>query len=94
MITVIFHIEVMQGQLDTFLRATQANIPDRLAAEGCLRYEVYQQEDAPHHFTMIEVFESQETIDVYYATPQHHRWHAMIKPIIVSIRGNDYQRVE
>jgi len=93
LIIVLIHIQVNKSDIDAFRDVTIANGKTRQQSDGNLRYDVFQDEADPTQFTMIEVFESQETIDAYYETPAYHTWYETVKPMIVDIRGSDQTQI-
>jgi autoinducer 2-degrading protein len=94
MTSVVIQIVVMGEHLDSFVKLTRENIAHRRSADGNLKFEVYQQEDNPTHFVMVEVFKFQQSIDAYYATPGYLEWHKAVTPMMVSITGADYLYIE
>jgi quinol monooxygenase YgiN len=93
MITVIIQIKVHPEQVDAFKALTLPNAKERVQSAGNLRFEVYQQEDKPTQFVMVEVFRSQAEIDAYYATKSYREWHAATAPMVAEMTGSDYRQL-
>ncbi|MGF1521629.1 MAG: putative quinol monooxygenase [Leptolyngbyaceae cyanobacterium] len=90
MITVIIQVKVKSNQVQAFKALTLPNIQERINSAGNLRFEVYQQEDDPSRFVMVEVFRSQAEIDAYYATESYRKWHQATADMVIELTGNDY----
>lgn len=53
----------------------------------------FQQEKMRNHFIMIEVFDSQKHIDAYYDSEDYKTWNKLIDTMVISIRGEDIERL-
>lgn len=90
MITVIIRFEVIAERSQEFALVTSANIMDRTASCGAVKFELYQCKKEPNHFWMVEVFESQEAIDAYYATEAHRAWEEIARGMLIEATGSDH----
>ncbi len=93
MIIVVIQVQVKPDQVTAFKALTLPNAQDRAKSAGNLRFEMYQQADAPTQFVMIEVFRSQAEIDAYYETSAYRDWHEATADMIVNLTGNDYMQL-
>ena len=91
MVTVIIQFNIYPTLSEQFKILTLENIKERRNASGNLKTEFYQKEEKPHHFILIEAFESQETIDGYYGSQAYENWHMATRDMIKRIKGNDYK---
>lgn len=60
MIHVIETIEALPGKAEKLSDALQALVPLARAEKGCRSYDLYQQEDNPHHFVVTMCWDSRE----------------------------------
>lgn len=89
-IIVIINLSVHPGTESRFLEYTTQNVKERLVASGCLSVDFYQREDEPYRFVLIEVFETQESIDLYYESSSYLTWHKQVDGLIEKVSGADY----
>ncbi|MEM6723825.1 MAG: antibiotic biosynthesis monooxygenase [Bacteroidota bacterium] len=91
MINVIIHFHVNEAYIPVFQQLTQGNLRTRRAARGNLLVLFYQQIDDPTHFILIESFDCQENIDLYYQQNSYLDWYTQVSPLVESIEGADYE---
>lgn len=82
-------LRVNADSVATFLDLALPHLNLRREAPGCERVLLLQNVDRPSHFTLLEQFESQSTIDSYYDSSEYRHWLTQAKPLIVSITGAD-----
>lgn len=88
-VTVLIHFEATRERQLDFEASARDHVRTRREATGCLRAELLQDVDAPHCFTLVEVFESQSSIDDYYGSSAYQAWHAQVAPWLESYTGRD-----
>ncbi|MEO1436967.1 MAG: antibiotic biosynthesis monooxygenase [Bacteroidota bacterium] len=86
----IIHFHVQEEHLDHFQALSQENLRDRRSAKGNLLVLFFQQKEHPTHFILIEGFDCQENIDLYYQQKSYQDWYALISPMLQSVEGADY----
>lgn len=89
MVTVLIQIAVNADEIQRFQSLTRANLSKRLRAPGAIDVKLYKDQKQPQEFTLIEIFDSQESIDAYYQTSEYKEWHKAVGPLILSWKGSD-----
>lgn len=88
-ITVLIQFVTKPSEADLFAGHLRESALDRSRYPGTVRVSAHRDRNAPWRFTLLEVFDSQETIDAYYATPQHKQWARLTDPMLVDSSGED-----
>ena len=70
MLTVIAHIKVKEGKQEDFKRELFALIPRTLEEEGCLKFELLEDEEDGTRFFLYENWTGQSALDFHYS--QHY----------------------
>lgn len=89
MITVLIHFIARESRVDTVRSLLLRSAEDRRARGAALTVILLQNKVDPCHFTMLETFDSQTSIDRYYATDHHRRLEAELAPLLSSLMGHD-----
>ena len=89
MITVIIQFEVDKHWQEEFKRLLEESTLNRQKAKGNWRSELFQDTIHPHHFILIEIFDQQAAIDVYYQSQAYLTWFNQVKPMVLKISGSD-----
>ncbi len=88
-ITVLMQFVAKPSEADAFGARLRESALDRSRHPGSLRVTAQRDLNAPWRFTLLEVFESQQAIDAYYATSIHQRWEQRVAPLLVEMTGED-----
>lgn len=69
MVKVIAHIEVVPAFLDEVVAIQKEAVSVTRLEPGCVEYDLFQQQDAPHRLTFVETWASAEALQVHMDTP-------------------------
>ncbi|NJK89541.1 MAG: antibiotic biosynthesis monooxygenase [Myxococcales bacterium] len=93
MIIVLIEMAVRAESLSAFEEALVVSLEQRRRAPGNIDAIGYQSLADPTLFTVIERFETQESIDAYYATPEHEAWMDSIASMLLEMKGADQRPI-
>ena len=68
-LTIVAHIEAEPDQIDRVKAELQKLIPITLAEEGCLQYDLHQDNEHPAHFMFFENWTSRELWQAHMNAP-------------------------
>jgi autoinducer 2-degrading protein len=68
------HIRVKPDALDDFTQATLANARQSVMELGIARFDVLQDKDDPTHFTLVEVYRTEQDVDRHKETAHYAAW--------------------
>jgi len=74
MYIVVVHSHIQPEQVEKFREVTVRNAEASRGEDGCVRFDVIQQDDDPTRFTFIEVFKSKEDGAKHLETTHFKRW--------------------
>ena len=74
MLIVQVFARVRPESLEAFKEATAVNAAASLCEPGIARFDVAQQLDDPHRFTLIEVYRSTEAVAAHKETAHYQTW--------------------
>ena len=75
-------IQAPSGQRDTFVEALLENVRGTREEAGNLRFDLLQDADDDHRFTLFEVFRDAKALDAHRATDHYRQCMDIIKPLI------------
>ena len=90
LLTVVAWIRATPGAEDTVREALAAIVPPTLQEEGCIEYKLHAVNDDPCLFYFVELWRSEEDLDIHLAS-DHVR--EAIAGVEDSIEGIDIQRM-
>ena len=97
MIYVVATSELKEGCREKFIEIAKANIPNVLAEEGCIMYQLATDcggtETDPDCATFVECWESQAHLDAHLATPHMARFREQVTPLRISTKLQILQSV-
>lgn len=93
MIHVVASIEVVEGQLETFLAHFQHNRPFVLEEKGCLQYDptvdhsldLAVQDLSPSRVTVVERWESEEDLRAHFKAPHMDVYREKVKDLVAGV---------
>lgn len=68
-LTIIAHITAKPGQIELVKAALEKLVAPTLAEEGCINYDLHQDNDNPAHFMFYENWESREMWQAHTKAP-------------------------
>ena len=80
MLVLVVSIDVLPEHTDEFIAATLENARGSRTEPGNLRFDVLRAEDDPNHFTLYEVYASDEALAAHRESPHYQRWAAAAVP--------------
>lgn len=80
MITVIAHSQFRSQNLNEVLDLYRKLVSQTRKEPGCLRYDAVQNQDEPTQLTMVEAWESAESLGNHTGNPDFLRITAQLKP--------------
>ena len=86
MFVVIVNAHVKSEHIEAFKTATLDNAMNSIQEPGIARFDVYQQTDDPAHFTLIEMYRSQDDPPRHRETAHYIRWSAAVSEMMVEPR--------
>ncbi len=84
MVTVKVNIQVKPEHTDAFIAACKANAELTWHEPGNVRFDLFQQTDAPEHFVLIEVYDTAESQAAHLETDHFNTWFQATRDMIVS----------
>jgi len=68
-LTVVAHVHAQPGKEDALRQALLALIEPTRKEEGCVQYDLHEENGKPGNFVFYENWTSQEALDLHMATP-------------------------
>jgi quinol monooxygenase YgiN len=84
--TVIVYVHVKVGCADTFIAATIANARASRLEPGIVQFDLFQQDDDPNRFVLIEGYRTAEAPAQHKATLHYARWREAVAPMMYEAR--------
>jgi quinol monooxygenase YgiN len=69
-----------------FRNATLANAKESIKEPGIARFDVFQQQDDPTRFLLVEAYRSSDAPAAHKATPHYHVWRDTVEPMMAEPR--------
>jgi len=86
MYIVVVHSHIQEEQVEKFKELTIQNAEASRGEEGCVRFDVIQQDEDPTRFTFIEIFKSKEDGAKHLETSHFKKWLAEAVPLMAEPR--------
>ena len=87
-------LRVKPDQIDAFKKATQEIVEASLKEPGCIRFEVYQQEDIENKFLFWQIFTDEKAADTHLASVHAKKWSEATKALITGTgTGSQFKAV-
>lgn len=88
MLVVVVTVQVTSGRVEEFLAATVANAASSRTEPGVLRFDVLQDQSAPEHVTLIEVYRDAAAAAAHKGTPHYVRWRDTVADMMAAARSS------
>ena len=80
------HLQAKPERLDDFVREVSALGEGSAAEPGCVRFDAVRQLDDPTRAMLMEVFDTQEDLDVHHDDPHFARWADAVGSLVIEPR--------
>ena len=86
MLIVIVNVEVVEGGVEAFEKATLENARASLREPGIARFDVIQAQDDPRRFALIEVYREESAPAAHKETAHYLKWRDTVAPLMAKAR--------
>ena len=86
MLVLVVSIDVLPEHTDEFIAATLENARGSRTEPGNLRFDVLRAADNPNHFTLYEVYTSDDAIAAHRVSAHYQQWAAAVEPLLAAPR--------
>jgi quinol monooxygenase YgiN len=69
LLTVVAHMWAQSGNEDALRQTLMTLVEPTRREEGCVQYDLHEQNGRPGHFVFFEIWKSQADLDKHMATP-------------------------
>ena len=88
MLAVHVHAHVKADQIEAFRSATAENAQNSIREPGIARFDVYQQEDDPTRFLLVEVYRTPDDPARHQETAHYATWRDAVEPMMAEPRSS------
>src|SRR2546430_11831235 len=88
MLIVHVHIQVKQEYTQMFHNATLANARESLKEPGIARFDVFQQQDDPSRFVLVEAYRTSDAPAAHKQTAHYRVWRDTVESMMAEPRSN------
>jgi len=81
-------VHVKADQVEDFKEATIDNSRNSVQEPGCARFDVFQQQDDPERFVLVEVYRTAEDPVKHKETDHYKRWRERVEPMMAERRSS------
>lgn len=94
MLIYMVHVNVRDGDIQAFIKATTENAKKSINEPGIIRFDICQQDEDPKRFLMIEVYKDKDAVDAHKATSHYLKWRDAVEPMMADKRlGVRYKEI-
>ena len=83
------YIRIKPECLSEFIEATIENAANSNQEAGCHRFDVYQRQDDPYRFELVEVYENEAAIEAHRNSDHYARWQSVANDMMAEQRTKD-----
>jgi autoinducer 2-degrading protein len=88
MIIVHVSVHVKPDAVDAFATATRENARNSVKEPGVVRFDVFQQDDEPTRFLLIEIYRTAEDPAKHKETAHYAMWRDTVAPMMAEPRSS------
>src|SRR5947209_1312746 len=88
MLIVHVHVHVKREYVQMFRNATLANAHESVKEPGVARFDVFQQQDDPARFVLVEAYRSSDAPAAHKQTPHYQVWRDTVEPMMAEPRSS------
>lgn len=93
MFTLLVTLTIKQGQDEAFKALIEQHASASLGEPGCLRFDVFQSQDNPSLYFLVEVYYSEDDLESHRQTPHMARWRERSPELVEKIEGSKYNAI-
>ncbi len=86
MLVVFVYAHVKPEHIEAFMNATIDNASNSIKEPGVVRFDVFQQNDDPGRFTLVEIYRTEADPARHRETAHYVRWKDTVAPMMVEPR--------
>jgi len=86
MLVVLVHVHVKPDCLQAFIQASLENARNSIKEPGIARFDVIQQNDAPGHFILVEVYRNEAAAAAHKETAHYAQWRDTVADMMAEPR--------
>src|SRR5207253_829911 len=86
MLVVHVHVHVKREYIDAFSTATLANARESIKEPGVARFDLFQQQDDPTRFVLVEAYRTSGAPAAHKQTPHYQVWRDRVEPMMAEPR--------
>jgi autoinducer 2-degrading protein len=79
-------VHVKPQYFNAFKEATLDNASNSILEPGVKRFDVYQQQDDPSRFIMVEIYQSEQDVEKHRSTAHYARWRGAVANMMAEPR--------
>lgn len=76
------YLQIQPDKIDAFKTLAAYNAQNSNQEPGCTRFEVFQQEDDPTRFMLVEHYHDEAAVESHRQTAHYARWSATIGDLV------------
>jgi (4S)-4-hydroxy-5-phosphonooxypentane-2,3-dione isomerase len=88
MLIVHVHVHVKPETVDEFKRASVANARESVKEPGIARFDVFQQQDDPTRFVLVEAYRTPDAPAAHKETRHYQTWRDTVAPMMAEPRSS------
>jgi quinol monooxygenase YgiN len=88
MLIVHVHVKVKPEYIQMFRTATLTNARESLKEPGVARFDVFQQQDDPARFVLVEAYRSSDAPAAHKQTPHYQAWRDTVESMMAEPRSS------
>ncbi len=86
MLVVFVYAHVKPEHIEAFMKATVDNASNSVKEPGIIRFDVFQQNDDPSRFTLVEMYKTEADPPRHRETAHYLRWKDSVAPMMAEPR--------
>lgn len=88
MLTVNVKVVVKTEEIKNFIKATIENAKNSNKEDGITRFDIFQEQDNPQNFMLVEVYNSHDAPGKHKETDHYKKWRDTVAPMMAEPRTN------
>lgn len=88
------YVTVKPEQLDAFKSAIITNAAASRQEPGCLRFDILEEQDDPHTFVLVEIYQDESALEAHRQTDHFRQWRAVSGDFYASKENILYQPLD
>jgi autoinducer 2-degrading protein len=88
MLIVHVHVRIKVQFIDIFREATLANARESIKEPGVARFDIFEQQDDPARFVLVEAYRSADAPAAHKQTKHYQVWRDTVEPMMAEPRSS------